>query len=150
MDLEGARALVERQARAWEREDVSAIVAEFAPDGVLSSPGGRFEGHEALRRAATAFFAVATSVRITITSVLLTGDEGALEWTWSEARRSDGQRRTVDDGIFFTLRDDRLVSWREYFDPSGSVFSPSTGFMPVAQPEVADAVHGGEDHDAHD
>ena len=119
MDLEGARALVERQARAWEREDASAIVAEFAPAGVLISPGGRFEGHEALHRAATDFFAVATDIRITITSVLLTGDVGAVEWTWSETRRSDGLRRTVDDGIFFTLCDDRLVSWREYFDSAG-------------------------------
>src|SRR5579872_2336048 len=119
MDLEGARTLIERQARAWEREDAAGIVADFASDGVLLSPGGRFEGHEALHRAATACFAVATSIQITITSVLLTGDEGALEWTWSEARRSDGHRRTVNDGIFFTLRDDRLVSWREYFDTSG-------------------------------
>jgi len=116
MDLKEARALVERQARAWEREDASAIVADFAPDGVLISPGGQFKGHEALRRGAADTFASVTDIQITIISVLLTGDEGAVEWTWSETRRSSSRRYTTDDGIFFTLRDDRLVSWREYFD----------------------------------
>lgn len=116
MDLEGARALVERQARAWEREDVPAIVADFADDGVLISPGGRWQGHEALGAAAAAFFAVAGDVRITVTRVLLDGDRGAVEWTWSETRRADGRRITVEDGIIFQLRDGRILYWREYFD----------------------------------
>ena len=33
---------VERQARAWNRADPAAIVADFAPDGVLVSPRGRW------------------------------------------------------------------------------------------------------------
>ena len=52
MTIEQARALVERQARAWECADVAAITADFAPDGVLISPGGRWQGHDALRTAA--------------------------------------------------------------------------------------------------
>jgi len=116
MDAEGVRALVEHQARAWEQEDVEAIVADFASDGVLISPGGRWQGHEALRAAATAFFAVATEVRITVTRILLDGDQGAVEWTWSETRRSDGLRITAEDGIIFHLRDGLILTWREYFD----------------------------------
>ena len=119
MTIEQARALVERQARAWERGDVAAITADFAPDGVLISPGGRWQGHDALRIAAEAFFAVSTDVQITVTRVLLDGDQGAVEWTWSETRRADGRRHTVEDAIIFVLRDDRIIYWREYFDTAG-------------------------------
>jgi uncharacterized protein (TIGR02246 family) len=116
MTIEQAQALVERQARAWEQADVAAIVADFAPDGVFIAPGGRWQGHGAIRSAAAAFFAVATDVKIVVTRVLLDGDQGAVEWTWSETRRADGHRHSVDDAIIFTLCDDKIHYWREYFD----------------------------------
>jgi uncharacterized protein (TIGR02246 family) len=116
MNSEQARALVERQARAWERADLAAIVADFAPDGVLISPGGRWQGYDALRQSAESFFAAATDVQVVVTRVLLDGDQGAAEWTWSETSRADGRRHTVEDAIIFALRDDQIVYWREYFD----------------------------------
>jgi uncharacterized protein (TIGR02246 family) len=116
MNSEQARALVERQARAWERADLAAIVADFAPDGVLISPGGRWQGYDSLRRGAESFFAAATDVQVVVTRVLLDGDQGAAEWTWSETSRADGRRHTVEDAIIFALRDDQIVYWREYFD----------------------------------
>jgi len=48
--------------------------------------------------------------------VLLDGDAGAVEWTWSETRREDGQRRNIEDAIVFVLPGGRIVYWREYFD----------------------------------
>ena len=116
MNRAQAHALVERQARAWERADLAAIVADFAPDGVLISPGGRWQGHDALRRTAEAFFASALDVHIVVTRVLLDGEQGAAEWIWSETSRTDGRRHTIEDAIIFILRDDQIVSWREYFD----------------------------------
>lgn len=120
MNSEEARALVERQAHAWERADRAAIVADFAPDGTLISPRGRWRGHDALRRAAESVFAAVTDVQVTVTRVLLEGEQGAAEWTWSETSRVDGRRHTVEDAIIFDLRDDKLVSWREYFDTAPS------------------------------
>jgi len=116
MNSTEARALVERQARAWERGDLTAIVADFAPDGVLISPGGCCQGHDALRQAAESFFAAAIDVQVVVTRVLLDGDQGAAEWTWSETSRTDGRRYTIKDAIIFDLHDDQIVSWREYFD----------------------------------
>jgi uncharacterized protein (TIGR02246 family) len=110
MNSEQARALVERQARAWEQADLAAIVADFAPDGVLISPGGRWQGY------AESFFAAATDVQVVVTRVLLDGDQGAAEWTWSETSRADGRRHTVEDAIIFALHNDQIVYWREYFD----------------------------------
>lgn len=120
MDREAVRALVERQARAWERADLDAIVADFADDGALISPGGHFQGPAAIRAAAEAFFEQLCDVRVEIMRVLLDGDAGAVEWTWSETRRADGRRATMEDGIVFTLRGDRIVRWREYFDTAAT------------------------------
>ena len=116
MNNEEARALVERQACAWKRADPAPIVADFAPDGVLISPRGRWRGHDALRRAAESVFATVSDVQVVVTRVLLEADQGAAEWTWSETNRADGRRHTVEDAIIFELCDDKLVSWREYLD----------------------------------
>ena len=116
MNSEEARALVERQAHAWKRADPAAIIADFAPDGALISPRGRWRGHDAVRRAAESVFAAVTDVQVVVTRVLVEGDQGAAEWTWSDTNRADGSRHTVEDAIIFELRDDKLVSWREYLD----------------------------------
>ena len=116
MNSEEARALVERQAHAWKRSDAAAIIADFAADGALISPRGRWRGHDAVRRAAESVFAAVTDVQVVVTRVLVEGDQGAAEWTWSETKRADGSRHTVQDAIIFELRDDKLISWREYSD----------------------------------
>lgn len=116
MSNEDAWALVELVARAWEQGDLDAIIAPFAEDGVLMSPGGRWQGHAAIRAAAEQFYQSARDVQITVTRVLISGEQGAAEWTWSETRLDDGSRHTADDAIIFTLRDGQVVYWREYFD----------------------------------
>jgi uncharacterized protein (TIGR02246 family) len=116
MTSEEARRLVERQAAAWERADLDAIVADFAPDALFISPGGRWQGPAAIRGAAKAFFDSVGQVQVTITRVLNDGQQGAAEWTWSEQRRSTGQRHTAEDAIIFQVKDGQIVYWREYFD----------------------------------
>ena len=110
------RQLVERQARAWENADLDAITADFAEDGVLISPGGRWQGAAAIRAAAESFFTAARDVQVQVTRVFGAGDQGAAEWTWSETRLATGQRHSAEDAIIFTLRDGKIVYWREYFD----------------------------------
>jgi uncharacterized protein (TIGR02246 family) len=110
-------AFLQARARAWESGDLEAIAAGYAPDAVLIAPGGiRLEGSEALRENNGRYFADYTDIRVNLTRVVLDGDEGVLEWTWSETRRADGQRRSVDDTIVFVLRDGKIAYWREYFD----------------------------------
>ena len=116
MNSEEARALVERQAHVWEQGDLGAIVADFAPDGILISPGGRWQGYDALRQAAESVFASVIDIQVVVTRVLLDGDWGAVEWTWSETSRTDHRRITIEDAIIFGLRDNKIVYWREYFD----------------------------------
>jgi uncharacterized protein (TIGR02246 family) len=116
LTLEAAWALVERQARAWEAADLDAIPADFAPDGVFISPGGRWQGPSAIREAATGFFAHAHEVQIRVKRVLVMGDQGAAEWHWRETRRATGTQHSADDAVIFELRDGKIIYWREYFD----------------------------------
>jgi uncharacterized protein (TIGR02246 family) len=110
-------AFLQARARAWETGDLDGIAAGYAPDVVLIAPGGiRLEGIEALRENNARYFADYADIRVNLTRLVLDGDEGALEWTWSETRRADGRRRSVDDAIVFVLRDRKIAYWREYFD----------------------------------
>lgn len=114
-------ALVKRQAAAWENEDYQAITADFAPDGVFISPGGRWQGPTAIQQAAVAFFAEAHQVKVNIVRVLFDGQHsGAVEWGWTETRRADQQEYHAEDAIIFELNAaGQIIYWREYFDTAG-------------------------------
>ncbi|CAN5673422.1 SgcJ/EcaC family oxidoreductase [soil metagenome] len=116
MDITQVRALIDRQARAWERADIDVCVADFAADALFISPGGRWQGQEAIRATVKGFFAGARDVKVEITRVIVDGNQGAVEWTWSEFRLSDGKRHVAEDAIIFELQDNKIVYWREYFD----------------------------------
>jgi uncharacterized protein (TIGR02246 family) len=116
MTQEEARQLVARQAAAWQRADLDAIETEFTPDAHFISPGGRWQGPRAIRGAAQAFFAGVSEVQITITRVLMDGDQGAAEWTWREKRLSTGDWHSAEDAIIFEVRGGKICYWREYFD----------------------------------
>ena len=116
MTRDEVRAFLLGRARAWREGDLEAIMADYAPDVVLIAPGVRLEGPDALRVSNERYLAEYTNIDVELTRVIVDGDQGALEWTWSETRRADGRRRSVDDAIVFVLRDRKIVYWREYFD----------------------------------
>src|SRR5687768_479282 len=117
MSLDQTYALIDHQARAWEEADVETVIAAFAPEGELISPGGRWQGHTAIRAAMRLSYEHATEIKIKVTRVFIAGHQGAVEWTWSETRLADGQRHQVDDAIIFEVNEaGQIVYWREYFD----------------------------------
>lgn len=119
MKREECKALVQRQADAWQRGDLDAIVADFDEGGALITPGGTWVGPAAIRQAAIAFWATVQAVQVEIKRVLIDGDDsdqGAVEWRWTEVRRADGQAHTADDAIIFVLKNGKILYWREYFD----------------------------------
>jgi len=116
MKREEIQALVQRQADAWQGGDIEAIVADFDEAGALITPGGAWVGHAAIRQAAIAFWATVQTVQVEIKRLLVDGDQGAIEWRWTEVRRADGQAHTADDAIIFTVKNGKIVYWREYFD----------------------------------
>lgn len=108
--------LLPRRARAWREEDLDAIMADYAPDVVHVSPYGHRVGAAAMREANARYLAEYTGFDVQLKRLIVDGDEGALEWTWTETRRADGLRRSTDDAIVFVLRDGKISYWREYFD----------------------------------
>jgi ketosteroid isomerase-like protein len=133
------RELVERHARAFEANDWDAVRDLWHPDAELVSPSGRWP--------ATAIPAIMVDlertyrdVEITVTNAFGSADGRriALEWTYASTRRSDGERSAVPDAIIIDLEDDRIRSWREYFDLSSSVES--------GQPAAADDQGGPARH----
>lgn len=117
------RALVERQARAWETGDLAALLADWDQRGVLEAPGVTVPYHE-LARAFREFHAGFHELAVTIRTVFHSADRRrvAIEWDWSVSRRSDGARSTTPDAILADLDEaGRIRSWREYFDTAGAV-----------------------------
>jgi ketosteroid isomerase-like protein len=114
--------LVERQARAWERNDFSAAAADWLPDGELVSPAGRVPAAE-LRRELETFHARFKDLHVEILNVFSASDNAkvAIEWDWEVTRRSDGALSLTHDAIIVDLVDGKIASWREYFDRTGSV-----------------------------
>jgi uncharacterized protein (TIGR02246 family) len=110
--------LLLRRIRAWRDEDLDAILADYADDIVHVSPYGRRVGVAAMRAADERYLAEYTGFEVQLNRLVVEGDQGALEWTWTETRRADGLRRSADDAIVFVLRDGKIAYWREYFDPA--------------------------------
>jgi uncharacterized protein (TIGR02246 family) len=114
--------LVERQARAWERNAFDLAANDWLPTGVLISPGGEFPA-AVLRSTMDDFHRSYTDLEVTITNVFASPDGAkvAIEWLWNVTRRSDRARSTTADAIIVDLVDGKIRSWREYFDLSTSV-----------------------------
>src|SRR5918999_4986956 len=107
--------MVERQARAWERNDFDLAAADWSPDGVLVAPGGRWHVAE-LRRVMAEFHAGFEDLEVGIRNVFMSPDETqvAIEWDWAVSRKSDGERSVTHDAIIVSLVDGKISSWREY------------------------------------
>jgi ketosteroid isomerase-like protein len=114
--------LVERQARAWERNDFGLAAPDWLPDGELTSPAGRVPA-EQIERELTSFHQGFTDLRVTVLNVFASPDttKVAIEWDWEVTRRSDGVRGLTHDAIIVDLVGGKIASWREYFDLGGSV-----------------------------
>lgn len=125
---EALRALVLRQMRAWEAGDFDLAAGDWHPDGVLVSPSGRWRADE-LRLEMTKLHAHYHDLTLTLKNLFATPDgrKLALEWDWTLTRRKDGARGTTPDAIIVDLEGGKILSWREYFDLSGSVEAPDEG-----------------------
>jgi uncharacterized protein (TIGR02246 family) len=120
------RALVERQARAWERNDFDLAARDWLPDGVLIAPLGEVTA-ENLRQAMADFHTDFTDLVVGIKNIFASpdGSKVAIEWDWSVTRKADGARSLTQDAIIVDLVNGKIKSWRAYFDLSTSVEAAS-------------------------
>jgi limonene-1,2-epoxide hydrolase len=57
---------------------------------------------------------------VTIKRIIAKGNEGAIEWEWSETNKKTGQTSRAEDAIVFELEHGKIKYWREYIDKQSS------------------------------
>ena len=116
-----ARQLVERQARAWEKQDFTLAASDWLPTAVLMSPEGNTPAPQ-MAASMKDYFKDFSDLHVTIKNVFASPDgrKVAIEWDWAITRKKDGKRGISHDAIIVDLRDGKIASWREYYDPADS------------------------------
>ncbi len=114
--------LVERQANAWETADSEKIIADFAEDSIFIAPGFTFRSKQEIKEAAESYFKEFTDTKVTIKRIIADGNQGAVEWDWSEKNKKTSEISQAEDAIIFELEDGKIKYWREYIDkqPQGN------------------------------
>jgi ketosteroid isomerase-like protein len=116
-----ARELVERQARAWEKQDFTLAAADWLPTAILTSPEGNTPAPQ-MPSSMRDYFKDFRDLKVTIKNVFTSADgkKLAIEWDWAITRKRDGKRGVSHDAILVDLKDGKIASWREYYDPAAS------------------------------
>ncbi|HEY9632090.1 MAG TPA: nuclear transport factor 2 family protein [Coleofasciculaceae cyanobacterium] len=113
---EKIKQIIERQANAWELGDSEKIIADFGVDCLFVVPGSSFRGKQQIKQTAENYFAEFTDTKVTIKRIIVNGNEGAVEWSWSERHRKTGKESQAEDAIIFELEGGQIKYWREYID----------------------------------
>jgi len=116
------QALVNRQLQSWLKADFSIAAGDWAPDGELISPGGHLKKAE-IQDAMTDYFKHFKDLNVVVKRVILSSDgrEAAIEWDWNVVRIRDGAKAHSPDCIIVDLENNKIKTWREYFDFGGSI-----------------------------
>ena len=111
-----ARALVNRQAQAWEKHDFAIAADDWLPNGELFFPGGHVVKKD-MQRAIHDYFKNFTDLKVTLKEMFLSedGTRLAIQWDWTVTRKRDRKRRTTRDAILVHLVGGKIASWNEYF-----------------------------------
>ena len=111
------KALVERQAAAWENQDAASLIGDFDNDAVFKAASFTFNGVDAIQKAAEDYFRGFTDTEVEIKRIIVEDNMGAVEWDWSDRNKKTGKPSAAEDAIIFELNDDgKIVYWREYIE----------------------------------
>ena len=96
--------LVERQARAWERQDFTLAASDWLPTALLISPEGNTPAGE-MPASMKDYFKDFSDLHVNIKNVFASPDgrKVAIEWDWAVTRKKDGKRGTSHDAIIVDL-----------------------------------------------
>jgi uncharacterized protein (TIGR02246 family) len=116
------QALVDRQYQSWLKADFSIAAGDWAPDGELISPGAHLKKAE-IQGVMTDYFKHFKDLKVVVKRIILSsdGNEAAIEWEWNVVRIRDGAKAHSPDCIIVDLENNKIKSWREYFNLGGSI-----------------------------
>jgi len=107
--------MVEDMARAWETGDEILLDSILHEDSVFAYPGRRLSKEETLED--LRFFADAyTDTKVYIHTVVVTGNDVAVEWQFATTKEETGKREVVSDAIIGKIKDGKFIVWKEYLD----------------------------------
>ena len=111
------KALVERQAAAWENQDVASLIGDFDDDAVFKAANFTFRGIDGIKNAAENYFRDFTDTEVEIKRIIIEDNMGAVEWDWSDRNKKTGKPSAAEDAIIFELNNEgKIVYWREYIE----------------------------------
>jgi steroid delta-isomerase-like uncharacterized protein len=128
--------IVREFERAFNRQDVAALVACFTPDGTYHDTFfGGHAGPADLRAMFERMFREGRDYRWTMDAVVETDERAAAEWTFgytvTEAiPRSAGRRVSFRGMSWFDKRGGKIAAYRESFDMGAALLQ--LGFSPEA------------------
>ena len=116
------RALVNRQAQAWEKRDFAIAADDWLPNGESFSPGGHVVKKD-MQSAIHNYFKNFTDLNVTVNEMFLSedGTRLAIQWDWTVTRKRDRKRATTHDAILVHLVGGKIATWNEYFDFGNSL-----------------------------
>lgn len=111
------KALVKKQATAWETQDTASLIEDFAPNAVFKAARFTFNGVDAIEKAAEDYFRDFSDTKVEIKRIIIKGNEGAVEWDFRDRNRKTGKPSAAEDAIIFEVGDDgKIIYWREYIE----------------------------------
>jgi uncharacterized protein (TIGR02246 family) len=119
VDRTEAVTLFERRRDAWLREDADTYLALFSDDVVLQTPmGERVHGLAAYGRLVRASLEHVRPVSFDFHQIAVHDDVVLAEWTIALEVRADRRPITYRGMSVCEVRDGRITTWREYYDPA--------------------------------
>ena len=122
-------AFVTATLKAWETNDAPVFLNAFAVDAVFAYPGGRL-GKDALEAMFGDLHKRKIDVKIYVGPFIVAGNEFAVHYQFACTDRITGKRQAVGTGVRGTLRNGRIVKYKEYWDASIPV-EQMAGILPL-------------------
>ncbi len=112
---EGVTKMVSDHARAWETGDEELLTTLLHEDVVFAYPGRRLTKAQTLDD--LRFFRDAyEDTKVYIHTVIVEGDDVAVEWQFATTKKETGKREVVSDAIIGKVKDGKFIVWKEYLD----------------------------------
>lgn len=107
--------MVENHAKAWETGDEDLLSILLHEDTVFAYPGRRLNKEQTLEDLRY-FRDEYVDTKVYINTVVVDGDDVAVEWQFATTKKSTGHREVVSDAIIGKVKDGQFIVWKEYLD----------------------------------
>ncbi len=111
------RALILKYTDSWTTGDVAAFTATIDDQFHFSNPGGTFDRKQTLEQF-TASPKLYANIKFHHMNIVIQGDRFMAEYQYCSTDRSTGKREADGTVAVGEVRNGRILSWKEYYDPS--------------------------------